>query len=82
MKTAAKRVDGGFRLSGQKRWITNSCVADIMTALCVVDGEQAMLLVDMHSDGVHVGDPDRKMGNRLQRPRMSISTHPSSQTTR
>lgn len=66
MKTAAKRVDGGFRLSGQKRWITNSCVADIMTVLCVVDGEQAMLLVDMHSDGVHVGDPDRKMGNRLQ----------------
>lgn len=66
MQTVARRVDGGFRLSGQKRWITNSCVADIMTVLCVVDGEQAMLLVDMHSDGVHVGTPDRKMGNRLQ----------------
>ncbi|MFC9355189.1 acyl-CoA dehydrogenase family protein [Rhodococcus sp. NPDC057014] len=66
MKTIARRVEGGFRLSGQKRWITNSCVADIMTVLCVVDGEQAMLLVDMHEDGVHVGDPDRKMGNRLQ----------------
>ncbi|MCD2114726.1 acyl-CoA dehydrogenase family protein [Rhodococcus rhodochrous] len=66
MKTTARRVEGGFRLSGQKRWITNSCVADIMTVLCVIDGEQAMLLVDMHSDGVHVGDPDRKLGNRLQ----------------
>ena len=66
MHTRATPVDGGYRLNGRKRWITNSCAADIMTVLCVVDDSQAMLLVDMHADGVVVGDPDLKMGNRLQ----------------
>jgi len=66
MRTTAVPVSGGFRLSGRKRWITNACAADIMTVLCVVDGAQAMLLVDMHADGVAVSEPDLKMGNRLQ----------------
>ncbi len=29
LKTRAKKVDGGYRLSGAKQWITNSPVADI-----------------------------------------------------
>ncbi len=66
MLTRATPVAGGFRLNGRKRWITNSCAADITTVLCVVDDTQAMLLVDMRSDGVVVGEPDLKMGNRLQ----------------
>lgn len=66
MQTRADVVEGGYRLTGRKRWITNSCAADIMTVLCVVDGEQAMLLVDMHQAGVEVLAPDKKMGNRLQ----------------
>lgn len=66
MLTRATAVPGGYRLTGRKRWITNSCAADIVTVLCVVDDAQAMLLVDMHADGVAVGEPDLKMGNRLQ----------------
>ena len=66
MLTRATPVAGGFRLNGRKRWITNSCAADITTVLCVVDDTQTMLLVDMRSDGVVVGEPDLKMGNRLQ----------------
>lgn len=66
MRTTAITVPGGYRLSGRKRWITNSCAADIMTTLCLVDGRHTMLLVDMHADGVVVGEPDKKMGNRLQ----------------
>lgn len=66
MQTTATAVSGGYRLNGHKRWITNSCAADIMTVLCVVDETQAMLLVDMGSDGVVVHEPDLKMGNRLQ----------------
>jgi alkylation response protein AidB-like acyl-CoA dehydrogenase len=66
MRTVAVPVSGGFRLSGRKRWITNACAADIMTVLCVVDGAQAILLVDMHADGIAVSEPDLKMGNRLQ----------------
>lgn len=66
MRTTATRVPGGLRLTGHKRWITNSCAADIMAVLCLVDGAHAMLLVDAHSEGVHVAEPDLKMGNRLQ----------------
>lgn len=66
MRTTAVAVPGGFRLTGRKRWITNACAADIVTVLCVVGDAQAMLLVDMHAEGVTVGEPDRKMGNRLQ----------------
>lgn len=66
MQTRATAVDGGYRLSGRKRWITNACVADIMTVLCVVDERPAMMLVDMHQPTVTVSAPDRKMGNRVQ----------------
>lgn len=66
MRTRATVVKGGYRLNGRKRWITNSCAADIMTVLCVVEDSQAMLLVDMHADGVRVAEPDLKMGNRVQ----------------
>jgi len=30
MKTRARRVDGGYRLSGSKTWITNSPIADVL----------------------------------------------------
>jgi alkylation response protein AidB-like acyl-CoA dehydrogenase len=66
MRTRATAIDGGYRLNGYKRWITNSCAADVMAVLCVVDGGQAMLLVDMHAIGVKVAEPDLKMGNRVQ----------------
>ena len=66
MRTRATAVAGGYRLTGHKRWITNSCAADIMTVLCVADDGQAMLLVDMHADGDRVAEPDLKMGNRVQ----------------
>jgi alkylation response protein AidB-like acyl-CoA dehydrogenase len=68
LKTVARRVDGGFVVNGRKRWITNSVVADWCCVLCR-DGDEAaltFLLVDMHSDGVTVGDPDKKMGHRGQ----------------
>ncbi len=35
MKTRAKKVDGGYRLTGSKTWITNSPIADV----CVVWGK-------------------------------------------
>ncbi|GAA1909888.1 acyl-CoA dehydrogenase family protein [Williamsia serinedens] len=66
MATVARPVDGGYRVAGRKRWITNSCAADIMTTLCVCDGAQLMLLIDMQEPGVTVLAPDRKMGNRVQ----------------
>lgn len=66
MQTVATRVEGGWRIDGRKRWITNSCRADVITVLCRTGERQTMFLVDMKSPGVSVTPPDRKMGNHAQ----------------
>lgn len=66
MQTVATKVEGGYRLSGRKRWITNSVVAEHMLVLAREGERQTMLLVDMATAGVRVGEPDRKMGNHAQ----------------
>lgn len=69
LKTYAERADGGWRVSGRKRWITNSVVAR-WASMLVRDGRAGdratMLLVDLAAAGVRIGDPDLKMGHRGQ----------------
>jgi len=55
-----------FIVSGQKRFITNACVADFVTALVNAEGRLCMLVIDLKSKGCRVGDPDRKLGNKGQ----------------
>lgn len=62
----AAKVDGGWQLSGTKRWITNSVAADRTSVLCLCEGQVSVLWVDMHAKGVSVSDPDIKMGNKPQ----------------
>ena len=38
MRTRAEKVDGGFRLSGGKMWITNSPIADLAIVWAKLDG--------------------------------------------
>ncbi|WP_176590573.1 acyl-CoA dehydrogenase family protein [Sphingobium sp. EM0848] len=67
MQTRAVKVEGGWRISGRKRWITNAVAADHMLVLCRTgDKAQTLLLVNMRDNGVSVADPDRKMGNHPQ----------------
>ena len=66
LQTAARKVAGGYELNGHKRWITNSPVADYLFVLTKLEQGLTMLLVDMKSEGVKVGDPDKKMGNHCQ----------------
>lgn len=66
LQTEATRVDGGYRLNGRKRWITNSPVAHYMFVLCKLEQSMTMLLIDMSAKGVRVGEPDKKMGNHSQ----------------
>jgi glutaryl-CoA dehydrogenase len=40
MKTRAQKVDGGYRLSGSKTWITNSPIADIAVVWAKVFGHK------------------------------------------
>ncbi len=66
VKTVATKVDGGYRINGKKRWITNSPVGDLIVVLCRTGDSLSMLLADMHDPGVKVSAPDLKMGNHVQ----------------
>ena len=66
LETTAVKVEGGYRLGGQKRWITNSPVADYMFVLSKLDESLTMFLVDVRDEAVRVGPPDKKMGNHCQ----------------
>jgi alkylation response protein AidB-like acyl-CoA dehydrogenase len=66
MQTTATPVAGGWRVTGLKRWITNSVAADYIAVLCRSGERQTFLFADMHAPGITVSDPDRKMGNYVQ----------------
>jgi alkylation response protein AidB-like acyl-CoA dehydrogenase len=67
--TFAEESDGEFIVTGRKRWITNSVVANWVSMLVRAGrtGSRAhMLLIDLTSPGVRIGSPDLKMGHRGQ----------------
>ena len=66
LQTKAGKKGGKWVVSGQKRFITNSCVADFVTALVNTDGKISMIVIDLNSRGCRVGEPDKKMGNKGQ----------------
>lgn len=66
LQTRATRTSEGYVVNGRKRWITNSVVAGWVTVLCGDENGTVMLLVDLHSPGVRIGAPDKKMGHRGQ----------------
>ncbi len=66
MQTVATKTEGGWLISGTKRWITNSVAADYIAVLCRTGERQTFLFADMKAPGIQVSDPDRKMGNYAQ----------------
>lgn len=70
MRTTARRVDGGFVLSGQKTFITNAPYADhVLVYAKMHDGEQPMrerpihaFILDRGMPGLELSKPMRKMG--------------------
>ncbi len=66
LKTTATKKGGKYIVNGQKRFITNSCVADFVTTLVNTDGELSMLVIDLNLKGCNVGTPDKKFGNKGQ----------------
>lgn len=66
VQTIAESRGEHYVVNGWKRYITNAPVGDFMTTLCVADGQMGMLVIDLHADGVTVGPPDLKTGNRVQ----------------
>lgn len=66
VKTIARRKGDKYIVKGQKRFITNACVANFVTALVKTGDTLSMLVVDLDSQGCRVGEPDKKLGNRGQ----------------
>ena len=62
--TSAKRVDGGYRLSGRKTWVTAAPVADFFTVFARAGAERklTLFLVEKHFEGLAVGREIHKMG--------------------
>jgi alkylation response protein AidB-like acyl-CoA dehydrogenase len=69
IRTRARRVDGGYVLSGQKAWISNGGVSKFYVIFATVEpgsgyrGISAFVVHD-DDDGLRCGPPIRKMGQR------------------
>jgi alkylation response protein AidB-like acyl-CoA dehydrogenase len=69
MQTTATRTDGGYRLRGQKAWVSNGGVAEYYVVFATVEpGTRSRgvtaFLVEKGDAGVSFGEPMRKMGQR------------------
>ncbi|KAA2252829.1 acyl-CoA dehydrogenase [Solihabitans fulvus] len=69
VRTRAVRVDGGYRIDGDKRWITNAGVADYYLVAAVTDPDAgahgvSMFVVHSTDEGVSAGPDEDKLGMR------------------
>ncbi|MGH2662221.1 MAG: acyl-CoA dehydrogenase family protein [Actinomycetota bacterium] len=69
MRTSYERTDGGFRLSGTKRFITNAGISDRYTVFATGNPEERSRAISafvVHADdqGFSVGKSEKKMGIR------------------
>ena len=51
MRTKAEKIDGGYRLNGEKMWITNSPIADIAVVWAKLDGDIRGFVVERGTEG-------------------------------
>lgn len=64
ISTTATKVDGGYRLKGQKMWVTSAPVADFFTVFARAgeDRKLTIFLVEKDFPGLHIGRAIPKMG--------------------
>jgi butyryl-CoA dehydrogenase len=81
MKTRAELVDGTWRLTGQKMWITSAPVADLFTVFArTADRALSVFLVEKGAPGLVVGRSIAKMGVRAS-PTSEVSFDDTPATT-
>jgi glutaryl-CoA dehydrogenase len=64
MRTHARPVDGGYRLSGTKTWITNAPIADVAVVWAKLDGVIRGFLVERGSAGFSTPEIKGKLSLR------------------
>src|SRR5919107_3418792 len=62
IRTTAERVEGGYRLSGHKQWVTNGRVAGSMISFARAPEGVTAFVVSMDAEGVSFGKHAQKMG--------------------
>ena len=60
--TRAERVDGGYRVSGHKQWVTNGRIAGTMILFARVPEGITAFVVGMDAEGISFGAHAKKMG--------------------
>ena len=64
MRTTARKVDGGFVLSGSKMWITNSPVADVCVVWAKLDGKIRGFVLERGMEGLSTPEIKGKLSLR------------------
>ena len=62
IETRAERVDGGYRVSGHKQWVTNGRVAGSMILFAHAPEGVTAFIVPMDAEGITFGKHAEKMG--------------------
>lgn len=64
MKSRAEKVDGGYRLTGQKMWITNSPIADVAVVWAKLEGKIRGFILERGMEGFETPKIQGKMSLR------------------
>ncbi|MER0497709.1 acyl-CoA dehydrogenase [Aeromonas hydrophila] len=64
MKSRAERVDGGYLLTGNKMWITNSPIADLFVVWAKLDGEITGFVLEKGMAGLYAPKIEGKFSLR------------------
>lgn len=64
MKTRADKVDGGYRLTGNKMWITNSPIADLAIVWAKLNGKIRGFIVERGTEGFSTPKIEGKLSLR------------------
>jgi alkylation response protein AidB-like acyl-CoA dehydrogenase len=62
IRTGAERVEGGYRLSGHKQWVTNGRAAGAVIVFVRAPEGPTAFVVGMDAEGISFGEHARKMG--------------------
>jgi len=64
MKSRAEKVDGGYKLTGNKMWITNSPIADVMVVWAKLDGKIRGFILERDMGGLSTPKIEGKLSLR------------------
>ena len=65
MRTKAEKVKGGYKINGNKMWITNGCISDIAIVWAKLDGEVRGFIIEKGTPGFSTSTMKGKFSLRV-----------------